>query len=72
MRDNQSLKAGLYDFLMREAITVEDVLWSNETLGTIGHPRYHTAWGKVAKAEAVGPRTVRFTFTEPDREMPSS
>jgi peptide/nickel transport system substrate-binding protein len=51
-------------------VTVEDVLWSNETLGTMGHPRYHTAWAKVAKAEAVGPRTVRFTFTEPDREMP--
>jgi peptide/nickel transport system substrate-binding protein len=51
-------------------VTVEDVLWSNETLGTIGHPRYQTAWAKVAKAEAVGPRTVRFTFTEPDREMP--
>ncbi len=51
-------------------VTVEDVLWSYETLGTIGHPRYHTAWSKVATAEAVGPRTVRFTFTEPDREMP--
>ena len=51
-------------------VTVEDVLWSTETLGTIGHPRYHTAWAKVASAEAVGPRTVRFTFTEPDREMP--
>jgi peptide/nickel transport system substrate-binding protein len=51
-------------------VTVEDVLWSYETLGTLGHPRYHTAWAKVASAEAVGPRTVRFTFTEPDREMP--
>jgi peptide/nickel transport system substrate-binding protein len=51
-------------------VTVEDVLWSYETLGTIGHPRFHGAWTKVASAEAVGPRTVRFTFTEPDREMP--
>jgi peptide/nickel transport system substrate-binding protein len=51
-------------------VTVEDVLWSYETLGTIGHPRYRTAWDKVATAEATGPRTVRFTFTEPDREMP--
>ena len=51
-------------------VTVEDVLWSYETLGTVGHPRYHTAWDKVATAEAVGPRTVRFTFTEADREMP--
>ncbi|MBI1217908.1 MAG: ABC transporter substrate-binding protein [Rhodobacteraceae bacterium] len=51
-------------------VTVEDVLWSFQTLGTVGHPRYLTAWKKVAKAEQVGPRTVRFTFTTPDREMP--
>ncbi len=51
-------------------VTVEDVLWSYETLGTEGHPRYAGAWQKVAKAEAVGERTVRFTFNTPDREMP--
>jgi peptide/nickel transport system substrate-binding protein len=51
-------------------VTVEDVLWSYETLGTIGHPRYHGAWGRVAQAEATGPRSIRFTFTEPDRELP--
>lgn len=50
-------------------VTVEDVLWSYETLGTQGHPRYRGTWEKVAKAEAVGERTVRFTFTEPDREL---
>ncbi|WP_245875327.1 extracellular solute-binding protein [Tabrizicola aquatica] len=51
-------------------VTVEDVLWSYETLGTLGHPRYHTAWKKIAKAEATGPRTVRFTFNTEDRELP--
>jgi len=51
-------------------VTVEDVLWSYETLGTVGHPRYHGAWAKVASAEAVGPRTVRFEFSEVDRELP--
>lgn len=51
-------------------VTVEDVLWSFETLGTLGHPRYATAWGKVAKAEATGPRSVRFTFNVADRELP--
>ncbi|MGY6694720.1 MAG: extracellular solute-binding protein [Roseinatronobacter sp.] len=51
-------------------VTVEDVLWSYETLGTIGHPRYHGAWGRVASVETTGPRTIRFTFTEPDRELP--
>lgn len=51
-------------------VTVEDVLWSYETLGTVGHPRYHATWDKVASADVVGPRTVRFTFTEADRELP--
>lgn len=51
-------------------VTVEDVLWSYETLGTIGHPRYAGAWQKVAEAEAVGERTVRFTFNIVDRELP--
>ncbi len=51
-------------------VTVEDVIWSYETLGTQGHPRYLGTWEKVAKVEATGPMTVRFTFTGPDRELP--
>jgi peptide/nickel transport system substrate-binding protein len=51
-------------------VTVKDVLWSFEKLGTEGSPRYATAWKKIAKAEATGPRSMRFTFTEADREMP--
>jgi len=51
-------------------VTVADVLWSFKTLGTQGDPRYRGAWAKVAKAEAVGPRTVRFTFNTRDRELP--
>ena len=51
-------------------VTVEDVLWSFETLGTKGHPRYHGTRNRVARAEAVGERSIRFTFTEPDRELP--
>jgi peptide/nickel transport system substrate-binding protein len=50
-------------------VTVDDVLWSYEILGTEGHPRYRGTWDKVAKAEATGERSVRFTFTEPDREL---
>ncbi|MBY6152822.1 extracellular solute-binding protein [Vannielia litorea] len=50
-------------------VTVEDVMWSYETLGTLGHPRYHTAWKKVAKMEQVGERGVRFTFNEADNEL---
>ncbi|NJM83042.1 MAG: ABC transporter substrate-binding protein [Tabrizicola sp.] len=51
-------------------VTVEDVLWSFETLGTVGHPRYLTAWKKVETAEATGERSVRFTFNTEDRELP--
>lgn len=51
-------------------VTVDDVLWSFETLGTLGSPRYHAAWKKIARAEATGPRTVRFTFNTEDRELP--
>lgn len=51
-------------------VTVEDVLWSFETLGTIGAPRYAAAWKKIASAEKSGERSVRFTFNTVDRELP--
>lgn len=51
-------------------VTVEDVMWSFQTLGEQGNPRYATAWKKIATSEITGPRTVKFTFTEADREMP--
>ena len=51
-------------------VTPQDVLWSFETLGTLGSPRYASAWAKIAKAEQTGPRTVRFTFNTEDRELP--
>jgi peptide/nickel transport system substrate-binding protein len=65
-------------FTLREAarfadgspVTVDDVLWSMEVLGTQGAPRYAAAWKAVAKAEATGPRTVRFTFNTANRELP--
>lgn len=50
-------------------VTVEDVMWSYETLGTVGHPRYLGAWSKVDKMEQTGERSVRFTFKEKDREL---
>jgi peptide/nickel transport system substrate-binding protein len=50
-------------------VTVEDVIWSYETLGTEGHPRYLNAWTRVASIEATGERDVRITFTEADREL---
>ncbi len=51
-------------------VTVEDVLWSMETLGTIGSPRYAGAWKKIATAEKTGERSVKFTFNTVDRELP--
>ena len=50
-------------------VTVEDVIWSYETLGTQGHPRYLALQSKIESMEKVADRTVRITFTEPDREL---
>ena len=50
-------------------VTVEDVIWSYETLGTIGHPRYLGSWEQVASIEPVGERGIRLTFNEANREL---
>ncbi|EIE52565.1 ABC transporter substrate-binding protein [Salipiger aestuarii] len=50
-------------------VTVADVMWSYETLGTQGHPRYRGAWQKIQSMEQTGPRSVRFTFNTDDREL---
>ncbi|KIC42867.1 ABC transporter substrate-binding protein [Ruegeria sp. ANG-R] len=50
-------------------VTVDDVIWSYETLGTEGHLRYRGLWGKIDSIEQTGPRSVRITFNEPDREL---
>jgi microcin C transport system substrate-binding protein len=52
-------------------ITVDDVVWSFETLKTKGHPFYRSYYAHVAKAEPAGPRRVRFTFKAAmNRELP--
>lgn len=50
-------------------VTIEDVMWSYETLGTKGHPRYTSVWSKVEKMEQTGERSIRFTFNTKDREL---
>ena len=45
------------------------MIWSYETLGTEGHLRYRGLWGKIDSIEQTGPRSVRITFNEPDREL---
>ncbi|WP_411352925.1 extracellular solute-binding protein [Leisingera aquaemixtae] len=50
-------------------VTIEDVIWSYETLGTQGHPRYRGFWTKVDRIEQSGPRSLRLTFNTEDREL---
>ncbi|MCA0872893.1 extracellular solute-binding protein [Seohaeicola saemankumensis] len=50
-------------------VTVEDVIWSYETLGTKGHLRYRGLWSKIASIQPTGPRSLRIEFSEQDREL---
>jgi peptide/nickel transport system substrate-binding protein len=54
-----------------QPITPEDVLFSHSVLKEKGYPYHRSHYGKVAKAEKVGERSVRFTFDAAgDREVP--
>ena len=50
-------------------ITVEDVIWSYQTLGTIGHWRYRGLWKKIKSIEQTGPRSVKIYFNEDNPEL---
>lgn len=50
-------------------VTVEDVIWSYETLGTDGHLRYRGLWSQIATIEQTGPRSIRIRFNTADREL---
>ncbi|WP_170366073.1 extracellular solute-binding protein [Ruegeria arenilitoris] len=50
-------------------VTVDDVIWSYETLGTQGHLRYRGLWAKIDSIQQTGPHSVRIIFNEPDREL---
>jgi microcin C transport system substrate-binding protein len=43
-------------------VTVEDVIWSFETLKTKGHPFFRSYYRDVAKVEKTAEHTVTFTF----------
>jgi microcin C transport system substrate-binding protein len=52
-------------------ITVDDVIWTLETLKTKGHPFWRSYYQQVVKGEKVGDRKVRFTFAQGEnRELP--
>lgn len=52
-------------------VTVDDVVFSWETLKAHGYPNARATWSRVARVEPTGERRVRFTFADTsDREMP--
>jgi peptide/nickel transport system substrate-binding protein len=52
-------------------VTAEDVIFSWQLLRDKGRPNHRTYYAKVAKAEAVGERAVRFDLSgADDRELP--
>src|ERR1700730_11079105 len=52
-------------------VTAEDVAFSWQLLRDHGRPNYRTYYAKIAKAEILDARTVRFDFAESgDRELP--
>jgi microcin C transport system substrate-binding protein len=52
-------------------ITVDDVIWTFETLKTKGHPFYRSYYAQVTRAERAGERRVRFVFGKGEnRELP--
>ena len=50
-------------------VTVEDIIWSYKTLGTIGHWRYRGLWKKIESIEETGLRKVKLTFNEDNPEL---
>ena len=54
-----------------EPVTVDDVIFSLETLKTKGHPFYRTYYANIVKAEEDGERRVKMTFDDSvNRELP--
>ena len=50
-------------------VTVEDIIWSYKTLGTIGHWRYRGLWKKIESIEKTGLRKVKISFNEDNPEL---
>ena len=52
-------------------VTVDDVIWTIETLTTKGHPFYRHYYADISSVSQTGPRTVRFDFGDTvNRELP--
>lgn len=50
-------------------LTIEDVVFSFELLGTQGHPRYLSLHQQIENVTQTGERSVRITFNTPNREL---
>jgi peptide/nickel transport system substrate-binding protein len=53
-----------------QPVTSEDLIFTFEILRDKGLPRYKVTTDKLASIEKVGTHSVRFTFKQPDRELP--
>ena len=54
-----------------QPMTVDDVIWTFQTLRDHGHPFYRSYYAQVDRIEPAGPRRVRFTFKGGmNRELP--
>ena len=52
-------------------MTVDDVIWTFDTLRTKGQPLFRSYYANVAKVEKIGDRKVKFSFSPGDnRELP--
>lgn len=51
-------------------VTVDDVVYSMETLAEEGRPNYRNTWNNVESWERTGAHGVRFVFRQPEREAP--
>lgn len=50
-------------------VTVEDVIFSYDLLGTEGHPRYLSLHNQIDTIAQTGPRSLRITFNTQNREL---
>ena len=50
-------------------VTVDDVIFSYELLGTEGHPKYHSLQSQIASIQQTGPRSLRIDFNTDNREL---
>ena len=50
-------------------VTVEDVIWSYQTLGTQGHGRYRSLWGQIESIKQTGPHSLKISFNSDNREL---